>query len=200
MTAPPATDHILRADATLTGLGPQPFPLPVGPLAPVVAGAFRAMSKGDWAFTGPRGRIGAVVRGCSPQRLVDPSAGARPYKLAPVSDAPGSRALHAVGAALATGRPTLCLLGAASVASGAFHEALNVGALTGAPAIFVLTLQAITDDAPIGRQLAADPVALAAAHGWHTATPDATEDSVFAAVEAARAARSPALVCVRIAR
>ena len=121
-----ATETLLSADAELAGLGPTPFALPLGPLAPVIAGAFRGMSKGDWAFSGPRGRVGAVLRGCTPGRLVDAAAGARPYKLAPVSDAPGNRALHAVGAALASGRPTLCLLGAASVASGAFHEALNV--------------------------------------------------------------------------
>lgn len=195
-----ATETLLSADAELSQLGPKPFPLPLGPLAPVVAGAFRGMSKGDWAFSGPRGRVGAVLRGCSAARLVDPVAGARPYKLAPVSDAPGNRALHAVGAAVASGRPTLCLLGAASVASGAFHEALNVGALTGASVVFVVTMQEITDDAPIGRQLAADPAVLAKAHGWHTSTPDATEDAIFEAVDAARKLQSPALVLVRLTR
>jgi pyruvate dehydrogenase E1 component alpha subunit len=195
-----ATETLLAADTELAGLGPMPFALPLGPLAPVVAGAFRGMSKGDWAFSGPRGRVGAVLRGCTPGRLVDASAGARPYKLAPVSDGPGNRALHAVGAALASGRPTLCLLGAASVASGAFHEALNVAALTGASVVFVVTMQEITDDAPIGRQVVADPAALAAAHGWKTFKPQATEDSVFKAVAKARKARVPALVLVRLAR
>ena len=192
------TPNLQAADAALSALGPQPFALPLGPLAPAVAGAFSAMSRGDWAFAGPRGRIGAALRGASPARLLDPAAGARPYKLAPISDAPGSRALHAVGAALASKRPTLCLLGPASVASGAFHEALNIGALTGAPAVFVLLLQEITDDAPVSRQLAADPVALASAHGWHTQSANPTEDAVHAAVSAARAAGGPALVCVRI--
>lgn len=200
MTAPTATEQVQRADAALNALGPQPFPLPLGPLAPIVAGAFRGMSKGDWAFSGPRGRVGAILRGCTPARLTNPTTGARPYKLAPASDAPGSRAIHAVGAALATSRPTLCLLGAASVASGAFHEALNVAALTGAPVVFVVTMQEITDDAPIGRQVVADPTALARAHGWQTYTPQATEDSVYQAVSEAREARAPALVCVQLAR
>jgi thiamine pyrophosphate-dependent acetolactate synthase large subunit-like protein len=84
------------------------------------------------------------------------------------------------------------------VASGAFHEALNVGALTGAPAVFVFLLQEITDDAPVGRQLAADPMALASAHGWHTQSANPTEEDVHAAVSAARATGGPALVCVRI--
>jgi TPP-dependent pyruvate/acetoin dehydrogenase alpha subunit len=192
-----ATETLLAADTELAGLGPAPFPLPLGPLAPVVAGAFRAMSKGDWAFCGPRGRVGAVLRGCTPARLVDPKAGARPYKLAPTSDAPGNRALHAVGSAIATGRPTLCILGAASVASGAFHEALNVATITGAPVVFVVVMQEITDDAPIGRQLVADPIALARAHGWQTHTPQPNEDSVYQAVTEAREARAPSLVCVR---
>lgn len=195
-----ATAQLHAADAELSALGPLPFPLPLGPLAPVVAGAFRGMSKGDWAFVGPRGRIGAVLRGAAPARLTNPAAGARPYKLAPVSDAPGSRALHAVGAALASGRPALCILGAASVASGAFHEALNVGALTGASVVVVVVMQAITDDAPIGRQLVADPAALAAAHGWHTATAAPTEDSVQQAVSAAREMGGPAIVCISIGR
>jgi pyruvate dehydrogenase E1 component alpha subunit len=156
------------------------------------------MSKGDWAFAGARGRIGAVLRGASPARLADSTAGARPYKLAPVSSAPGNRALHAVGAAIASGRPTLCLLGAASLASGAFHEALNVASLTGAPVIFVVMMQEITDDAPIGRQLVAGPVTLARAHGWKTYSPEASEDSVYQAVCDARETRAPSLVCVRI--
>jgi 2-oxoisovalerate dehydrogenase E1 component alpha subunit len=200
VTAVPQTSALNAADAALTALGPLPFPLPLGPLAPAVAGAFSAMSRGDWAFAGPRGRVGATLRGCSPERLVDPTTGARPYKLAPVSDAPGSRALHAVGAALASQRPTLCVLGPASVASGAFHEALNVAALTGAPAVFVLLLQELTDDAPVGRQLAADPVALAATHGWHTQSANPTEDDVHDAVSTAREVGGPALVCVRIPR
>jgi TPP-dependent pyruvate/acetoin dehydrogenase alpha subunit len=86
------------------------------------------------------------------------------------------------------------------VASGAFHEALNVAALTGASVVFVVTMQEITDDAPIGQQVVADPAALAAAHGWKTFKPQATEDSVFKAVAKARKARVPALVLVRLAR
>ena len=200
MSHPTATDTLRAADAELSALEPLPFPLPLGPLAPVLAGAFAGMSKGDWAFVGPRGRIGAVLRGASPSRLVDASTGARPYKLAPVSHAPGSRALHAVGAALASGRPSLCVLGAASVASGAFHEALNVGALTGAPAVFVVVMQEISDDAPIGRQSAADPLALAAAHGWRTFTATASETEVQQAVSEARETGSPSLVLVHIER
>ena len=34
-----ATETLLAADTELAGLGPTPFALPLGPLAPVVAGA-----------------------------------------------------------------------------------------------------------------------------------------------------------------
>ena len=41
-----------------------------------------------------------------------------------------ARALHAVGLALGSGEPVCCLLGMASMASGATWEALNTAALT----------------------------------------------------------------------
>ncbi len=194
-----ATERLLAADSELSPLA-TPFPLPLGPTAPVVAGAFRGMANGDWVFSGPRGRIGAALRGCAPSRIAEAYAGARPYKLAPSSAAPGNRALHAIGAALATQKPVLCLLGLASAASGAFHEALNVGALTGAPVVFVVVQQHITESAPIGRQLAADPTALAAAFGWSVASVPPTEDAVADAVSAARASGRPSLVSVFLPR
>ena len=56
-----------EAEATIASLSPTPYPLPLGPLAPVVAGAFGGMKKTDWVVTGLRERIGAVLRGCSPE-------------------------------------------------------------------------------------------------------------------------------------
>ncbi|MCB9781066.1 MAG: hypothetical protein H6742_21025 [Alphaproteobacteria bacterium] len=156
---------LARAEAELAALGPLPFPLPLGPLAPAVAGMVTGMQTGDWLVLGPRERIGAVLRGCPVERLVDPARGARPYKLAPTTGRPGARALHAVGLALGSGRPVLCALGSASIASGALHEALNSAVLTGAPVLFVLLVQQLPDDAPVGRQLAGDVGAIAAAHG-----------------------------------
>lgn len=173
--------------------------LPMGALAPIVAGAMAATPKGDWVVAGPRERAGLVLRGATPERLAQ-GYGLRPYKLAPSKGGPGARALHAVGLALSSGRPVLCFLANASAASGAFHEALNAAALTGAPVIFVLTLHELTDDAPVARQLAADPVALAQAFGLHTAAAAPTADAVQAAVEAARAAGGPALVSISLPR
>jgi 2-oxoisovalerate dehydrogenase E1 component alpha subunit len=176
-----------EAEARLQELGPIPFPLPLGSLAPIVEGGFRGMMKGDWIVPGPRERVGAVLRGCPPERLVHAHAGARPYKVAPASSAPGTRALHAVGLALASGAPVLCFLGLASAATGSFAEALNVAALTQAPVIFLVAVQPIDDTAPVGRQLAASPKALAAAYGIPAASVAGGDaDAIAAAVQKAR--------------
>ena len=177
---------LAEAEARLHALGPVPFALPLGRLAPVVEGAFAGMKKGDWIVPGPRERIGAVLRGCPPERLVHAHAGAKPYKVAPASSAPGARALHAVGLALADGAPVLCFLGMASAASGSFAEALNVAALSGAPVVFLVTVQKLDDDAPVGRQLAASPSAVAKAFGIATASVRSDVESVRTAVAKAR--------------
>ena len=186
--------NLTEAEAALAALNPRPFPLPLGRLAPVVEGGFSGVSKRSWVVAGPRERIGAVLRGCPVERLVDPAKGARPYKLAPVSSAPGNRALHAVGLALGTGEPVLCFLGLASAASGAVHEAFNAAALTGAPVIFLLSIHPIADDAPISGQIAASPSELAAAHGLQTASVSASAEAVRQAVSEAAAAGVPTLI------
>ncbi len=191
---------LLAAEARLNALGPRPFPLALGGLAPVVAGAFAGMAKGDWVVAGPRERIGATLRGCPVERLVDPSAGARPYKLAPVSGAPGARALHAVGLALGSGGPVLCFLGLASAASGACWEALNAAALTGAPVLFLHVAPTLTDDAPVGQQLAGDLAAVGDSLGLATRVlDDSSQDAVQQAVADARAGldKGPALLVLR---
>ena len=198
MTAADPLVQLAEADAALQALGPLPYSLPLGRLTPLVAGAFAGMKRSDWAVVGPRERIGAVLRGCPVERLVDPVSGARPYKLAPSTAAPGNRALHAVGLALASGEPVLCILGLASAASGATHEALNAAALTGAPVIFVVGVHPIGDDAPVGRQLAAGPAALAGAFGLHAVSVANTTSAVSAAVSQARAAGKPALIEVNL--
>jgi len=186
-----------EADAALAALGPVPAHLPVGGLAPVVAGAFAGIGPGRWAAVGPRHRIGAVLRGCRPDRLRDPADGARPWRLLPASGAPGARALHAVGAALASAEPVLCLLGPASLGAGAFAEALQCAALTAAPVVFVAVLPRLPADAPVA-VLSLDPAALAAACGVaSTEVSGFHEAPVAAAVAAAAATFRPALVCIR---
>jgi len=185
---------LAEAEAKLAELGPTPFPLPLGPLAPVVEGGFAGMNKSDWVVGGMRERIGAVLRGCPPERLVDGRAGAKPYKVAPASEAPGTRALHAVGLATASGKPVLCFLGLASAASGDFHEALNATVLTEAPVIFLVTVQAFGDDAPVGTQLATTPAKLAEAFGLPTTEVKADASAVEKAVKAARKKGVAALI------
>lgn len=192
------TINLAEAEATLNGLSPTPFPLPLGAMAPIVEGGFKGMKKTDWVVTGMRERIGAVLRGCSPERLVNGYAGARPYKLAPVSDAPGTRALHAVGLALGSQAPVLCFLGMASSASGDFHEALNAVTLTGAPVIFLVTVMTLGDDAPVGRQLATTPTALAQAFGIDTVQAAPTAKDIQAAVAKARKNGKPSLIQVEL--
>ena len=178
---------LARAEAALSALGPLPYPLPLGRLAPVVAGAVSGMAKGDFIVAGPRERVGAALRGCPVERLVDPALGARPSKLAPVSGSPGARALHAVGLALGSERPVLCFLGLASGATGATHEALNAAALTGAPVVFLHVAQPLAEGAPVGRQTAGEVGAIAAAFGVEAqALSLATSDPDAAQAEAVR--------------
>jgi len=188
---------LLDTETRLAELGVRPFHLPLGSLAPVVEGGFSGMNKSDWVVVGPRERIGAVLRGCPVERLVDLHAGARPYKVTPSTAAPGTRALHAVGLALASDRPVLCFLGVASAASGPFYEGLNAAVLTGAQVTFIVTMPELTDDAPVSRQVAAEPSAVAKAMGLKTSRVKATVSGVKRAVKQARGV--PALIQVNLA-
>lgn len=195
-----AISRVTEAGEALATVVPDTpdFALPVGRLAPVVAGALSGCSRGDWVVAGPRERAGLVLRGATVERLAE-GYGLRPFKLAPSKGAPGHRCLHAVGLALSSRKPTLCFVGNASAASGAFYEALNTASLTGAPVVFVLALQALTDEAPLARQLGADPVALAQAFDLYTNEADADEAAVAAAVAEARETGRPSVVVVRVA-
>ena len=141
-------------------------------------------------------RVGAVLRDAPLDRLVDGTAGAKPYKVAPPSTSPALRALAAVGIALAEpDRFTAVHLGIGSTADGAFHEALNLAALTGANVCFVVAVHPLGDGAPLGPQLAATPTALAKAFGIKTSKADGNKaKSVQSAVKKARKAGGPHLV------
>lgn len=193
--------EIQQAEQQLAALGPLPFPIPLGRLAPAVEALFRAWPRGEWILAGPRERVGAILRGCPAERLVDPAQGARPYKLAPVGSRPASRALHAVGLARGSGAPVLCLLGAAGTATGDLHEALNLAVLTGAPVVFVVLDPPLSPDAPLARQLGPSLEALATAFGLGTASLSAEADAadIQAALLAARerCAAGPQLLHLR---
>ncbi len=190
--------QLKAAEAELAELASPLHAIPLGPLEPVVSGGFAGMNKTDWVVCGPRERIGAVLRGANVSRLTDGTAGARPYKVAPSSHAPGNRALHAVGLALGSKKPVLCFLGSASVASGAFHEALNAATLTQAPVVFLVSLTPITDDAPVGQQLATSPIKLAQAFGIDTLEANPTPKDIKSAVSKARKSEKPTLIQVQL--
>ncbi len=193
--------ELVAADRALQELGPRPFPLPIGDLAPVVVGAQAALSKGDWWVPSLRERVGATLRGVPVDRLVD-GAGAKPFRVAPATGSPALRALMAVGLAVAEpDRAVLVHLGVGSASDGAFHEALNLGALLQANVIFLVAVHPLDGDAPLGRQLATSPSALAAAFGLEAETVDGTDAAaVRDAVARARAAKGPRLVEARLSR
>jgi len=92
----------------------------------------------------------------------------------------------------------LCILGSASAASGAFHEALNAAALTQAPVIFLLATTPITDDAPVGQQIAGSPIQIAEAHGLTCTEAKSTAKAIKSAVAKARKANKPTLIHVQL--
>ena len=192
--------ELAKADAALAALDPKPFPLPVGELAPVVVGALEALGRGDWWVPSLRERVGATLRGVPVERLVDPALGAKPFKVAPATGSPALRALVAVGLASADpSRHALVHLGIGSASDGAFHEALNTAALLEAPVVFVVSVHPLDGAAPLGRQLAATPSALAAAFGIGAEQVDGTDAAtVRDAVTRAKAAGGPRLIEVRL--
>lgn len=187
---------LTAADRELNGPGAKPFPLPVSGLEPVILGALGALSARDWWVPGLRERAGAVLRDVPLERLDDPFAGSRPYRVAPVSPSPANRALYAVGLALADlDRAALVHLGIGSASDGAFHEALNLAGLLKPTVIFLVAVHPLTGDAPLGRQLATSPSSLAKAMGLATATVDGTDAAaVQQAVAHALQQRGPHLI------
>jgi len=184
-----AYEQTLRDAAPLEG----PFAMPLGPLAPIVAGALAGLSRSDWWVPGHRERIGAVLRGLKAERLADPFAGSRPYRVAPSGTSAGLRALHAVGIAEEGGR-ALVHLGEAALADGAFTEALNLAALRQVSVLFLLTRLPL-DGAPVGPQFSGDVAALAAAYGIPCESlSDPSAEAVEATVARWRTQGGPLLV------
>jgi TPP-dependent pyruvate/acetoin dehydrogenase alpha subunit len=186
---------------------PAPFPLPIGELAPVVAGTISALGRSDWWLPSLRERVGAAARGVPLDRLSDGRVGARPYKVVPAGGSPALRALYAVGIAHAerasADRFVVVQLGIGSASDGALHEALNLAALLRPNVIFVISVHPLlpgAEPAPLGQQLAASPGALGRAFGLAVTEVDGTDaDAVAAAVRAARAGTGPHVIEARLA-
>lgn len=188
--------------------GTSGLPLPIGELAPVVAGAVLALSREDWWVPSMRERAGAVLRDVPVERIAEGLRGARPYRVAPSSSSPALRALLGVGLAVAH-RDSFVLvhLGVGSVSDGAVHEALNLASLQRPNVLFLVSLHPLDDRdeahggrSPLPRQIAGDIVAVARAHGIGASSVDGTDASaVHRAVAAIRSAKGPHLLAARLA-
>ncbi|MEN0066543.1 MAG: thiamine pyrophosphate-dependent enzyme [Myxococcota bacterium] len=199
MTPADALSALADAEAKLAELGPTPFPLPLGRLAPVVAGTVTALERSDWWVPGLRERVGAVLREVPVGRLVDGFAGAKPYRIAPPGASAALRALYGTGLALARkgaedGGRVVVSLGIGSLSDGAAHEALNLATLHELAMIFVVAVPAADDAVPFATQLAVQPTAWAASYGLHTTEVDGSDAG--AVHEAVRAARGTEQLCL----
>lgn len=204
MNAPVDTSEadigVLRAaEAALSRQGP--LPLPLGPLAPIVAGVVRGSSASDWWIPGWHERPGAALRGVAVDAWGTGAEGARPYRVGPVIEGLGLRAVFAVGLAQAEGRRVVVHLGEAALADGDVHEALNLAALQRAPVTFVIALwdAATLGDAAIGVQLGPEVVRWASAYA-PVAAVDGTASAVAAAVASARTTEGPRVILARVLR
>lgn len=190
--------ELQKAEETLAGMQKNNMFIPLGSWKPIVAGAFAGMAKQDWVVPGSRAYVAGVLRGANAQRLINPRAGAKPYKIAPSSHHPANRALHAVGIAMATKKPTLCILGSAAIANGSFYEALNIATLNQAPVIFLLIHQSLGTDAPVSVQ-GANPLGVAQAFSVSTFEINDV-DTVEETVRTAREQNKPTLILVHLER
>lgn len=187
-------ESLEQAEKELISLKPQPFYVPLGKWTPVILGAYSGFSNRHWIFTSPRARVGATLRGVSIQRIIHPSEGARPYKLAPSSFHPARRALQAVGSSLVSLEPTLCILGDAALAHGEFFQALNLAGQQQCPVVFLLIRFPIDDSAPIAQQHVSQLSDVAQAHKISYIYAEPTTEAIHAAVQAASNRLSPTLI------
>ena len=167
----------------------------LGGFAPVLEACVRGMEKRDWILTGPRGRLAALLRGASNQHLLDNPNGSKNYKIAPSSQSPAHRALHAVGLAISSKRPVLCILGAAAIGQGAFFESLNIVAQKELPVIFAI-IRPNLSAAPLSRQLSCSPLALAQTLGLEAVSLEMNADAIRERIAYYRNQNKP--VCIEI--
>mgnify|MGYP003951614391 CR=1 FL=1 len=197
-----ALEQVRQADTWLADNNPAPFHVTARGLEAVITGGMLGMERSDWVFPGLRERVGAVLRGCPHERLVDGHAGARPYRMAPVSTSAGARLLHACGMAASPDNDgsVLCFLGQGSAATGSFHEALNIAAQQKLPVIFLCHNWNLEHpESPMPPQIAGSLTAKGLAYGLHTNAIDGgliTE--VLHAVSDARSHPGPSLIEARI--
>lgn len=132
------------------------MPIPLGNWKPVIEALFSKLKgtpfSNPWIFTGQRALAGALLRGCSAERLIDSRIGAKPYKILPSSEHPGHRALHSVGFSKATNEVVFCILGQAALANGSLMSACNLLQLHPSKVVFIILEQDISENAPVSKQ------------------------------------------------
>jgi pyruvate dehydrogenase E1 component alpha subunit len=192
-----ALSQVKAADAAIQGADPIPFPLPATGLEAVIVGGFTGVEKTDWIFPGLRERVGGVLRNCPVESLIDGHAGARPYRIAPVSTSASTRLLLACGVAMASKENhVLCFVGQGAAATGAFYEALNLAALHQLNLIVLAHSRDLSaEGSPLAPQVAGDLVSKAASFGLGTQSVDGTDaKAVKKAVAKARKSGGPHLI------
>ncbi len=198
-----AIQQIQEADQALQASEPIPFPLPAVGLEAVIAGGFLGMEKTDWVFPGLRERVGAVLRNCPVERLVDGHAGARPYRVAPISTAPSTRLLQACGVAMGLTEEdgsaqdhVLCFVGQGAASTGAFYEALNLAGLHQLNLIILAHRRNLSaEESPLAPQVSGDLASKAEAFGLQSPQGDVpSPPAVKKAVTAARKKGGPHLI------
>lgn len=191
-----AVNQIKVADAALQAAEPSPFPLPAFGLEAIIAGGFLGVEKTDWVFPGLRERVGGVLRNCPLERLVDGHAGARPYRIAPVSTSASTRLLQACGVAMADANTVLCFIGQGAAATGAFYEALNLAGLHQLNLIILAHSRDLNaEGSPLAPQVAQGLLSKAESFGFGTAKVSGSDFSAIQkAVANARKARGPHLI------
>ena len=187
----------LELERQYLALSPKPYAVPLGKMRPILEACTLGMSKRDWLVTGPRSKAVALLRGCSPERLIDVREGVQSYKIASSSLSPANRALHAVGLAMSSQRPTLCFLGMASVANGSYYEALNIASLCNAPVLFVLIVRDMSN-IPMSRQFAGSPTEVAKALGLQTKQASGSDPELQQVVAALRESQKPTLLEIQM--
>ena len=198
-----AIQQIQEADQALQAAEPIPFPLPAVGLEAVIVGGFLGIEKTDWVFPGLRERVGAVLRNCPVERLVDGHAGARPYRIAPISTAPSTRLLQACGVAMGLAEEgdsaqahVLCFVGQGAASTGAFYEALNLAGLHQLNLIILAHRRNLSaEESPLAPQVSGDLASKAEAFGLQSTQVDGTSSAaVKKAVAAARKKGGPHLI------
>lgn len=189
---------VQATDDALNERGVGPFPLPIGRLARVTAGVVDGLSDSAWWAPSMRDIAGVVALGVDADRINNRTDGYPQARVIGPGASVADRALVAVGMAMA-GESVVVSLGIGSVADGAFYEAMNTAALYAANVTFVVAVEPLSAEAPLPRQVGADPVDVAKVFGFSTTIiKKVSVAKVREAVKSSLKVAGPSLIEVRL--